>query len=186
MFIRGINASTGAIAGGTAITALMKNAGVATGTVEIGTTGDWTVCPIVSWNDTYINFTTPARAAGTVSLRITTAGLLTDTLTDCYTYIDYVQPVVTVITPEPISPVDQSPVLERVQGGDPHVMLTWSDDGGFTWGGEYWHGAGRVGAHLERVHWHRLGTSRDRVFRMVITDPVKVVLIAAQADIDTE
>jgi hypothetical protein len=69
---------------------------------------------------------------------------------------------------------------------NPMAFLTWSDDGGFTWSNEYWGKLGGRGEYLTRLHWHRLGHSRDRIFRLVVTDPVKVVLISARADVTVE
>jgi hypothetical protein len=68
------------------------------------------------------------------------------------------------------------------QGADPQVILTWSDDGGFTWSKEYWTTIGAIGNYLTRIQWHGLGCSRDRIFRVKITDPVKVVFIGATMD----
>jgi hypothetical protein len=73
------------------------------------------------------------------------------------------------------------------QGSDPQVILTWSDDGGHTWSDETWTSAGGqvggIGDYKKRVIWRRLGSFRDRVFRVKITDPVKVVLLGAHLDI---
>lgn len=69
------------------------------------------------------------------------------------------------------------------QGNDPQVMLQWSDDGGHSWSNEYWKGAGKIGKTKKRVRWTRLGSSRDRVYRVKITDPVKVILIGAEIGI---
>lgn len=67
------------------------------------------------------------------------------------------------------------------QGSDPQVMLTWSDDGGhaFPAGNERWAAAGKIGARKARVNFRRLGKSRDRVFRVTVTDPVKRIFIGA-------
>ena len=70
------------------------------------------------------------------------------------------------------------------QGNDPQVMLSWSDDGGHSWSNEHWSDAGKIGKRLTRVIWRRLGMSRDRVYQIKITDPVKVVLIGAQIDVE--
>ena len=64
-------------------------------------------------------------------------------------------------------------------GTDPQVMLQWSDDGGHTWSHEHWVSAGAIGAYQARARWRRLGQSRDRVYRVMITDPVKVAMIGA-------
>lgn len=70
------------------------------------------------------------------------------------------------------------------QGVDPQVMMQFSDDGGHKWSNERWTSFGAIGATRKRAIWRRLGQSRDRVFRIVITDPVKVTIIGA--DLDTE
>lgn len=66
---------------------------------------------------------------------------------------------------------------------DPQAMLQWSDDGGHTWSNEYWVPIGKVGEYKTRAKWRRLGRSRDRVFRLMIVDPVKVVIIGATAEV---
>lgn len=73
-----------------------------------------------------------------------------------------------------------------VQGSNPTVMLDFSDDGGHTWSSESWAladaGGGSIGDYKKRVIWRRLGKFRDRIFRVQITDPVKVVLIGAELE----
>lgn len=66
---------------------------------------------------------------------------------------------------------------------EPQAMLQWSDDGGHTWSNEYWVSMGWTGKYKTRALWRRLGRSRDRVFRVIITDAVKVVIIGAVAQI---
>lgn len=68
------------------------------------------------------------------------------------------------------------------QGSDPKAMLQWSDDGGHTWSNEHWAGIGAIGKYRTRAIWRRLGRSRDRVYRVTISDPVKTVLIGAQLE----
>jgi hypothetical protein len=70
-----------------------------------------------------------------------------------------------------------------LEGRDPQAMLSWSDDGGHTWSNEVWAPMGKIGETRTRVRFRRLGKSRDRVFKLVITDPVKVVLIGATAEV---
>lgn len=69
------------------------------------------------------------------------------------------------------------------QGSDPQVMLRWSDDGGHTWSSELWRSMGKLGEYSTRTIWRRLGKSRDRVFELKVTDPVKTVVIDARADL---
>ena len=70
------------------------------------------------------------------------------------------------------------------QGVDPKVMLRWSDDGGHSWSNEYWADAGKIGKTKTRVKWRRLGSSRDRVYEVKVTDPVKVVLLGVELSIE--
>lgn len=69
--------------------------------------------------------------------------------------------------------------LTSGQGSDPQVVLDMSDDGGHTWSREKITSAGKIGEYKRRVMWRRLGQSRDRVFRVKITDPIPVTLISA-------
>jgi hypothetical protein len=61
----------------------------------------------------------------------------------------------------------------------PQAMLRWSDDGGSTWSKEHWVTIGQTGKYQNRAIWRRLGTARDRVFEVVVTDPVNAVIISA-------
>lgn len=70
------------------------------------------------------------------------------------------------------------------QGDDPQAMLQWSDDGGRTWSSEYWRTIGRIGEYSRRAVWHRLGSSRDRVFRLSFSDPTPFTMIQAIADVE--
>lgn len=74
-----------------------------------------------------------------------------------------------------------------VQGSNPQIMLQFSDDGGHTWSSESWASAeqtaGAIGAYNTRVIWRRLGKSRNRVFRVKVTDPVKVAIAGAELDV---
>ena len=69
--------------------------------------------------------------------------------------------------------------LSSGQGQDPQAMLRWSNDGGSTWSNEYWTSIGKQGKYQNRAIWRRLGWSRDKVFEVSITDPVKAVIISA-------
>jgi hypothetical protein len=72
------------------------------------------------------------------------------------------------------------------QGTDPQVMLRYSDDGGHTWSrsSEKWTSLGKIGQTKNRARWRRLGSSRDRIFEVTITDPVDVVLIGAKLEFE--
>ena len=65
--------------------------------------------------------------------------------------------------------------LPTGQGSDPQAMLSWSNDGGYSYGNELWAPIGKIGERRARVKWRRLGKARDRVYKVVITDPIPVV-----------
>ena len=69
--------------------------------------------------------------------------------------------------------------LSTGQGNDPQAMLRWSDDGGSTWSNEHWTTIGLTGSYKNRAIWRRLGQTRDRVFEVTVTDPIKAVIISA-------
>ena len=66
------------------------------------------------------------------------------------------------------------------QGSNPQAMLQYSKDGGATWSSELWSGIGEIGAYIRRAIWRRLGMARDFVFKVRVSDPVKVVIVNAQ------
>jgi hypothetical protein len=59
------------------------------------------------------------------------------------------------------------------QGEDPQVMLTVSRDGGRTFAGEMLERLGKTGEYQRQAEWRRLGTARDFVFKLRMSDPVK-------------
>lgn len=69
--------------------------------------------------------------------------------------------------------------LPTGQGSNPQAMLRWSNDGGSTWSNEHWKSIGLTGKYKNRAIWRRLGTARDRVYEVVVSDPVKAVIISA-------
>jgi hypothetical protein len=66
-----------------------------------------------------------------------------------------------------------------VQGEDPQAMLQVSNDGGKTWGKERWKTIGALGETLTRVLWRKLGKARHRVWKLVITDQIRVTILGA-------
>lgn len=70
------------------------------------------------------------------------------------------------------------------QGVNPQVILEWSNDGGKTWSNQHWTSLGAEGTTNTRAIWRRLGQGRNRVYRVTITDPVKVVMIGAEIEIE--
>ena len=55
----------------------------------------------------------------------------------------------------------------------PKIYLDWSDDGGYTWSSKREASIGTVGNHLPMVVFNRLGSARERVFRISGSDSVK-------------
>jgi hypothetical protein len=72
-----------------------------------------------------------------------------------------------------------TPLNNEVVGADPQAMLRWSNDGGSTWSSEHWTSIGKIGKYKNRAIWRRLGWARDRVFEVVVSDPINAVIISA-------
>ena len=70
--------------------------------------------------------------------------------------------------------------LPSGQGSDPQAMLSWSNDGGYSYGNELWASIGKIGERRSRVKWRRLGKARDRVYKVVVSDPVPVVFTGCE------
>jgi hypothetical protein len=74
--------------------------------------------------------------------------------------------------------------LETGQGMNPQAMLRWSDDGGSTWGNEHWASIGAVGKYKNRCRWPGpLGQARDRIFEVVVSDPINAVIVSANLNV---
>jgi hypothetical protein len=63
-------------------------------------------------------------------------------------------------------------------------MLQWSDNGGHTWSNEHWRDIGLVGEYGQRCVWRGLGQSRDRVYRLKITDSVPRTIVSGYLDLE--
>lgn len=72
------------------------------------------------------------------------------------------------------------------QGSDPRVMMSFSDDGGRTWSTEQWGYIGKMGefTYGQNPCWRDLGSFYERQFRFRMSDPVKFVIVSANADIE--
>ena len=69
-------------------------------------------------------------------------------------------------------------------GSDPLVYLTYSDDGGVDYITPREASLGVIGQRKNRVMWSRLGNSRDRVYKVFGSAPVKTVLISGFIDVE--
>lgn len=73
--------------------------------------------------------------------------------------------------------------LSSGQGSDPQVMISYSKDRGRNWCNEKLRSAGLIGDYARRVICYSLGRFRSIMFKVRITDPVKVAFIDYFADI---
>ena len=75
--------------------------------------------------------------------------------------------------------MDEGVGLTTGQGSDPEVILQWSIDGGNTYSFELKQPIGKIGEYRNKVFWYRLGQGREFIFRIKISDSIKVVILAA-------
>lgn len=66
------------------------------------------------------------------------------------------------------------------QGENPLATLKVSDDGGETFRTLPTRSLGKLGHYQSRTQWWRLGSSRDRVYKVEVTDPVPLYVIDTQ------
>jgi len=90
-----------------------------------------------------------------------------------------IYPTATLVIPATQTVVIGFATLQNQTTTLPQAMLRWSDDGGSTWSNEHWVTIGQTGKYKNRAIWRRLGQARDRVFEVVVTDPVKAVIVSA-------
>lgn len=59
----------------------------------------------------------------------------------------------------------------------PQLMMRYSDDRGHTWSNERIADCGQPGEYRKRIRFTRLGSSRDRVYEISVSDPSKWAII---------
>jgi hypothetical protein len=69
---------------------------------------------------------------------------------------------------------------------NPQVSVAVSRDGGKNFGSEKIRSIGAVGQYLKRVYFSRLGSGKDFVFRIRMSDPVKFVLASGSATVEDD
>lgn len=80
--------------------------------------------------------------------------------------------------------VESGTGLNAGQGSDPKIMMDYSKDGGRTFVNlQRPTTMGKIGAFLTRCRWLRLGQARQWVFRVIISDPIKRVVLGAHAQL---
>lgn len=67
---------------------------------------------------------------------------------------------------------------------DPKVMIQTSNDSGISWSNFKYESIGKIGETTKRAKFNRLGISRNRVYKITITEPVKVILIGFVIDLE--
>lgn len=72
--------------------------------------------------------------------------------------------------------------LGNDQVDNPVAVLQWSKDNGKTYGSEHFKPLMKQGEYRRSIMWHRLGMARRRLFKLTITDPVKVCIRGAWID----
>ena len=71
--------------------------------------------------------------------------------------------------------------LANGQGSDPQIMMDFSLDGGKTYtSAQLWQTMGSIGNTDTQLRWTELGSGREYVFRLIISDPVKRVITGAR------
>jgi hypothetical protein len=73
--------------------------------------------------------------------------------------------------------------LTSGQGSDPQMMLDYSNNGGKTWTALPTKDIGPIGRYDTRVVWTRLGSSRNRVYRASVSDPIPVNITDSQIEV---
>ncbi len=74
--------------------------------------------------------------------------------------------------------------LTSGNGSDPQAMLRWSNDNGHTFSNQVFLPIGKIGEYKTRAKHNRVGSARDRVWELSITDPIKVTLLNAHAEVN--
>ena len=73
--------------------------------------------------------------------------------------------------------------LTKGQGSDPRVWLDWSDDGGRSFSvRKPFRSLGKIGEYQKRLRWNRMGSSRERIYRVTVSDPVKRSIVGTHLE----
>jgi hypothetical protein len=81
-------------------------------------------------------------------------------------------------------------LIVDVQGGignatspDPILKMRYSNDGGQTWSSWLEESVGEIGETFKRIKFDKLGSGRNRLFEIELSDAVNLVIIAAYAEV---
>jgi hypothetical protein len=89
--------------------------------------------------------------------------------------------------------IDFWALIIDIQGGigtvispDPILKMRYSDNAGQTWSNWLQEECGGVGQYQRRVVFDQLGSGRNRVFELQLSDAVNLTIIAAYAEITVD
>lgn len=164
--------------------------GVTAPSADLPHDGNWRVCDAVTRGGvTYVQ----DRIFGSVG-QLSQATYKEFGNTDFPTLYDAGTPLVSEFTFAPVY-VNNRPVYHReleivMETGvgttavsNPQIRLQYKDsDGNGQWTEAPPRSLGAEGNRRLRVRWHRLGYARDRVYRLIVSDAVKVVIVDAQLE----
>jgi hypothetical protein len=71
-------------------------------------------------------------------------------------------------------------------GPNDHVMLSWSDDGGYTWCAERMLPLGNYGQYNRKLQFRRLGSAITRTFRVRFSTASMINVLRADVDFEQE
>lgn len=84
-------------------------------------------------------------------------------------------------------------LIVDIQGGignatspNPKLKMRYSDDGGQNWSNYLTENVGAIGETQKRIVFDKLGSGRNRVFEIELSDAVNLVIIAAYAELTVE
>ncbi len=69
----------------------------------------------------------------------------------------------------------------EASSGTPVVELSWSNDGGATFGNPVQRSAGALGNRYQRLIWRNLGRSRDRVWRVRFSEDAPFAIVSGES-----
>ena len=69
-------------------------------------------------------------------------------------------------------------------GPNDKVMLSWSDDGGYTWRAERMLGMGKIGEYRKKLQFRRLGSSSLRTFKVRFSTASMVNILSASIEVE--
>ena len=73
--------------------------------------------------------------------------------------------------------------LTTGQGSDPEIALQFSTDGGRTFSNQSLRKLGKLGEYFTIISWDTLGQGRSFIFKVKMSDPVKMAIISVNARI---